>query len=181
MKLSLYIFTVLIISLSCNNSSKLDNDLNNNSTISCANFILIESTNIKHNKLDVIDSSIVIAYFDMYDQINMYDKEGLRDSLPNLLKRPDRQLIYKTVDQFGYYQTFLKPLIDSLQIPIITNSNDSLISFDYENQFYTINITSLIKEDGLILYKAGQKPIYWRIVKNIDSEVQLNYIKQYYN
>jgi hypothetical protein len=128
----------------------------------------------------IISSPIVIEFFQVYNFSILANSEK-SNPIVEKSKRIDRQLYYRLIEQNSVYKALLKPKIDSLHIKTITgNYDDSILTFDVNNINYSINVASLKKTDGVLLYKPSKKPILWRFDGNRELSIEYNFVECYF-
>ncbi|HYV90221.1 MAG TPA: hypothetical protein VE978_00490 [Chitinophagales bacterium] len=110
-----------------------------------------------------------------------YNSNNLRDSLPEKLKNCNRQLYYKINDQYTWYIELIRPKLDSLSVKTIEpDFKDSLLTFEYNNQAYTININYFKDNDGVVFYKPGKKPVLWTLDRLSKYCTDMNFVDCYF-
>ncbi|MBX9852146.1 MAG: hypothetical protein K2X86_10345 [Cytophagaceae bacterium] len=93
----------------------------------------------------IITKAIAIEFFQLRKAISKYHIDDKYDSLPAKLKS-NRQLIYRAIDQYGVYETWYRPKLDSMNIKIIEGDfTDSILTFKNGNTSYIIDIIILKK------------------------------------
>ncbi len=138
---------------------------------------IIKQTNTKTIGEPRINEPIVIEFFSISTLIYKYGE----DSMPERFKHDGRQLLYKTLDQAACYSDVIKSVLDTLGIHIEKKIKGNTLTFDYNQQDYTIALSYFKEHDGVILFKPGKKPILWNY-DNGPLKCDLgNYIKKYFD
>lgn len=126
------------------------------------------------------DKPVVLESFFLFEQIIKYDNESDFDSLPEILKSPGRQLIYKTVDQYGCYNSKYVELIDQYRIPRKTlDLSDSAIVFKVNDRKMSFFTSGFFQNDGVILFNGIDTPVILKICD--DTVIDAKYIECYFN
>lgn len=97
--------------------------------------------------------------------------------------RGDRNEIYRLYDLRGYYTQGIKPVLSENGVTIIdTIKNEQYITIKDGDKKYIIDLTRYRKDDGVLMFNPGKRPIYWTMKK--DEENCYGYYgfpKWYYN
>lgn len=157
----------IFILVSCN-EHRSENPSSENVTVksnSCdiTNLVVPEVVSDGRNAV-LIREPVAITFFNLFDLIMKYDGRGAHymDSLPEKLRSPHRQEIYKTMDIAGMYGAFVVPAMDSLSIKIIdTVQTSGFIAFNVNGKRYVIDKSLYHEKDGVLFYNGKDKPVFW--------------------
>jgi hypothetical protein len=146
---------------------------------SLSTFIIPSADSVTPAKIK-INKPTAITFFNLLDLIGKYDGEG-GDSLPEKLKHDNRQSIYRTIDQNGMYKAFIYPHLDSLGVKVISgNYKDRVLTFDYNNQSYTIDLAYFEETDGVVLFTPGKKPVLWTLENGLKHCTDHDFVRCYF-
>ena len=137
---------------------------------------IIDSVSCGQSTMGEINEPSAIEFFHLSNAIR---KQG--DSLPKKLL-DNMTLVHSIDDQFGAYSALVKPKLDSLKVKIIAaDFTDSLMTFNFRGNRYTISIGHFKDNDGVILYKPGKKPILWTLDRAPNLCKESEFIDSYFS
>lgn len=129
-----------------------------------------------------LTQNTMLTFFQFY-HYSTNKSSGISDLDSNTLKainHPDRQQLYKFIDQYGFYKTMIEPRIDSQKVEIIeTPTPNSLIVFSHNNKLFKLDLNVFRSADGIILYSPGKMPIVWTTQTYNEMEIKAK-IKDYF-
>ncbi|WP_018343198.1 hypothetical protein [Cytophaga aurantiaca] len=137
---------------------------------------------VSHDKnIILINKPVAIGFWNLNTFLAKHEgrvDQGL-DSVPEKLKHPSRQEIYRAYDIAGMYGAFVKPTLDSMSIKIIdTVKTVGYIAFNVNGKRYVIDKALYQESDGVLFYNGKDKPIFWTEGFGLDPEC---IIKSYYS
>lgn len=98
-----------------------------------------------------ISAPIAIEYF------TLAKRDDCFDSLPD-----NHQTYYRTVDQYGFYITLMKPSLKSRGIQVIdTLMARNVLFFEDSGHEYIVNAAPYFHSDGVLLFTPGKAPVFW--------------------
>jgi hypothetical protein len=164
-----YYCLLFAILCSCDSSNSNKGFSHKNSTYSetCFRQISEQKEHLNSTNFIEISEPTAITFFDNYDLILKYDNDKKNDSLPIKLKNDNRQTIYKVVDQYGYYQTFVYPLLTKNKIKIIKAIKNDFLFFKVNGVVFSFKIEEISEKDGVFFIFPTKKPIYWEIESSL--------------
>ncbi len=134
---------------------------------------LVESLNAKIETNIIIDFPVAIELLDRTQLMFKYENEEGYDTLMKLFKmkhRGDRNEIYRLTDLYGYYEQGIKPVLADNSVTIIdTIRHEQYITIRDNDKTYIIDLLRYRKDDGVLMFKPGKRPIYWTMKKDEEN------------
>jgi hypothetical protein len=114
---------------------------------------------ISTTKAKEITRPTIFTFFNLYKALMKYGSTDKVDSLPSVLRKKDRQAIYKTMDFTGNFQSAYQQ-VQSGNIQVV--AGESLVKHAVlivGNDTLQINCEYFKNRDGVIVYVPGKKPL----------------------
>ncbi|HEU5291725.1 MAG TPA: hypothetical protein VFU05_13845 [Cyclobacteriaceae bacterium] len=146
---------------------------------------LVESTNQDIETKIIITQPVAIELLDRTELMHKYHDTDY-DTLMKLFKMKhagDRNEIYRLSELYGYYTQGIKPVLMDNSVTIIdTIKHEQYITIKDKDKNYVIDLTRYRKDDGVLMFKPGKRPIYWTMKKDEDNCYgYYGFPKWYYN
>lgn len=148
--------------------------------------LLVESINLDIKTKIIIDYPVAIELLDRVELVHKYENEKGYDTLMKIFKmrnHADRSEIYRVYDLYGYYTQGIKPVLVDNSVTIIdTIRSEQYISILDRDKKYLIDLRRYRKDDGVLMFKPGKRPIYWTMKKDWENCYgYYGFAKWYYN
>jgi hypothetical protein len=111
----------------------------------------------------VLDKPIIIEAFFLKDFLASADFTDTFLDSAEVFIESKRQEYYKVMDSHGYYQTMVRPDIDSLEVTIlsITDEKKPLVFRTDDNKRYVVKMEAYKMRSGIFLFNGKDAPVYW--------------------
>lgn len=145
------------------------------------NLVPFQPDSSENKSTFVFKKQVVIKFDRLINAIEKYDNQNGYDTLCKILNDKSRQRLYRIIDQWGYYQSYIKPKLDEYKIPIVRlPENASWIIFEDNSGKYQIDVSKLKDKDGLLMNAGGKPPVFWSEHENEDQCVEDNTLIEWY-
>lgn len=119
-----------------------------------------------------IDFPVAIEMLDRVRLIHRYERDNY-DTLMKVFKMKragDRNEIYSHYDLYGYYTRGIKPVLIKNKVTIIdTIRNERYVTIKDSNRQYIVDLSYYRRNDGVLIFKPGKKPVYWTMKKDQEN------------